>query len=84
MSLHKQSSALADILLSAIKPIKKKEPSTILITLKKKSPFFLGSLVTKRSEIRHNLLKEKYAAASIHPVSRILVPKLVPICSKEN
>jgi len=52
INLQRQSKTLAKILLSLIKLSKKKNPRMILPTLKKKSPFFLGNLVT-------NKLKEK-------------------------
>lgn len=49
--LHKHSKMLANTLFSLTKLNRKKNPKMMLPTLKKKSPFFLGNLVTKRSEI---------------------------------
>lgn len=49
MNRQAHNRTLASALLSLIKPIKKSMPRSILPTLKKKSPFFLGNLVTKIS-----------------------------------
>lgn len=77
INLQRHINTLESILLLLTKSNKKTDPIIIAATLKQNNPFCRGNFVT-------NKLKEKYATAYIDPVNKILVPKLVPICSKEN
>jgi hypothetical protein len=47
-------------------------------------PDLLGTFVIKRSKFQQILLDEKKAIVSIMPVRRILYPKFVPTCPREN